>query len=593
MATFTANDPIQQGMALIAAGKSADAALLFAKFLDQNPDHPAALHGLGLSHYLKRRYGEAAELLRRAVLAERNNPQYLANLAEALRRDKKPDEALKYFERCATVMPEHLKAHLGIANSLRDLGRVEEAIGRYRLALALDPAFAEAYHYLGVTLLDLRRAGEAAPLLRKAAALKPGYTEAELSLARALDVMGESEEALAVYRAILAHDAKNVAAHNNMANILKNLGRFEESSAHYREALEISPEHTMAYYNLSRTGKGELAAGDADAMLRLLEDGTLKPEERMTILYGLGKIFDDAGDTAKAFQHYAKAKELDNRMLPFDSDEHSRLIDRLMATFSAEFFGRRKGFGSESETPVFIVGMPRSGTTLAEQILASHPRGYGAGELNQIGQLIEDLSRKHEGMAGYPEAAGKLDAVGAIGMAESYLAALKAKAGGAVRVSDKMPFNFLHLGFIALLFPKSRVVHCRRDPLDNCLSCYFQYFTSAIPFTRDLRVLGRYYADYRRLMEHWKSVLPLRMLEIPYEDMVADQEGMSRRLIEFCGLEWDDACLRFHRTERAVKTASNWQVRQPIYATSVGRWQPYEQYLGPLREGLGLAAKPA
>ncbi len=579
-------DPITKGMKLVVEGRPVEAAPLFAAVLAKDPDHPAALHGLGLTHYLARRYDQAVELLRRAVLAERNNPQYLANLAEALRRVKKPDEALKYFERCATLMPEHLKAHLGAANALRDLGRIEEAVGRYRLALALDPAFAEGYHYLGLTLLEKGRAADAVPLLRKAVSLNPRYTEAELTLAHALDLTGDGEGALAVYRGVLARDPKNVAAHNNLANILKNLGRFDEASAHYREALAAQPEHTLAYYNLSRTGKGEPGPGDAKAMQKLLEDPKLGKEERMSLHYGLGKIFDDLGDVERAFEHYTKAKAIDDRAPPFDGDEHTRLVDRTIATFTTELFSRRKGLGSDSEMPVFIVGMPRSGTTLVEQILGSHPRVYAAGELNQIGQFAERLNRKYQGVATYPEAAAKLDAVGAVQGAEEYLAALKPKAGGALRVTDKMPFNFMHLGLIALLFPKARVVHCRRDPMDNCLSCYFQYFTSVIPFTRDLRALGRYHADYRRLMDHWQKVLPLPILDVPYEEMVADQEGLSRRLLQFCGLEWDDACLGFHKTERTVKTASNWQVRQPIYKTSIGRWRAYEKFLGPLREAL-------
>ena len=581
---------VPMAMQHLGAGRVDEAERLCRDLLAKTPDDAGALHALGLVFYLRKDYEQAIAQLQRAVQIERDNPQFLANLAEALRRGKRPQEAFEAFDRAATLMPEHLKAHLGAANSLRDLGRIQEAIARFRLALAIDSAFPEAYHYLALTFIDQNRVREAVGLLRKTVALRPTYTDAELALAHALDATGETEEAVTVYRRILERDPKNVAALNNVANMLKALGRFDEAIGYYREALAITPEHTMAYYNLSRAAaakpddKAEMAR-----MLELLDDPKLAKVERMNLHYALGKLFDDLGGGEEAFAQYAKAKELDDRGEPFDADAHSALIDRMIDVFSAEFFSRRKGYGSESDFPIFIVGMPRSGTTLVEQILSAHPKVYGAGELDKIGQIVAVLTKKYEGIAAYPECARSLDAINAIGLAESYVDEVRAKTGGAAHATDKMPFNFLHLGFIALLFPRARVIHCARDAMDNCLSCYFQFFTNAMPFTKNLHSLGRYHNDYRRLMAHWKSVLPLRMTEVPYEKMVADQEGMSRRLVEFCGLEWDSACLAFFDAERTVKTASAWQVRQPIYQTSVGRSQPYEKALGPLRELLDAA----
>lgn len=583
----------QAAMQHLGSGRTEAARQLCREALAIQPDHAGALHGLGLAHYLEKDYPTAVEHLRRAVAIDRDNPQYLANLAEALRRAKQPDEALRAFERVTIIMPEHLKAHLGVANSLRDLGRIAEAVARFRLILAIDPAFAEAYHYMALCLIDQKREKEALGLLKKAVSLRPNYAEAQLALAHALDQLGEVDAAVAVYRSVLEHDPKNIAALNNVANALKSLGRFDEAIGYYREALAVTPDHTMAYYNLSRSAAARPDDAEMARMLELLEDPKLAAPERMGLHYALGKLFDDLGKADEAFDHYSKAKALDDRGEAFDPDAHDGFIDRLIETFSADFFARRQSMGTVSDHPLFIVGMPRSGTTLIEQIVSSHPAVYGAGELDNIGAIVASIGKKYDGIAAWPECARNLDAIGAITLAENYIEAVQAKAvrtgdGKTRHATDKMPFNYLHLGVIALLFPNTRIVHCRRNAMDNCLSCYFQYFTSVMNFTGNLENLGRYYRSYQRLMEHWQQVLPVPMLTLDYEETVADAEAASRRLIDFLGLEWDDACLGFQDSARPVKTASVWQVRQPIYTTSVGRAQAYAECLSPLRTALGL-----
>ena len=259
----------------------------------------------------------------------------------------------------------------------------------------------------------------------------------------------------------------------------------------------------------------------------------------------------------------------------------------MIAIFDKRLFSRRQGFGSESQAPVFIVGMPRSGTTLIEQVLASHPRVFGAGELDQISHLVNAISAEISGAPPYPDSAADLDALTACRLGESYVSYIGRLSDGSDRVTDKMPGNFMHLGFIALLLPGARIIHSKRSPIDTCLSCYFQHFTQPMPFAGDLTNLGTYYQGYERIMTHWRNVLPLPMLEVDYEEMVGDHETMCRRIVEFSGLEWDEACLQFHKTERTVKTASTWQVRQPLYTTSVARWRHYEAFLGPLKKALG------
>ena len=584
----TTEQDIVLAMRHIASSRAEEAGEILSRIVEQERMNAMALHGLGVVAYTAKDYETAIRHLTLAVQIDGKNPHFGNNLGEALRRANRLEEALAAFEKVLLVKPDFLKAHLGAGNALRDLGRVQEASARYRLALAIDASFAEAYNYLGALFAAQERVDDAIPLLRKAVALRPEYPEAQLGLANALEHKGLPEEALAIYRQMLERDPKNTSVHNNAGNILKSLGRIDEAVTHYRHALDADPTHASAFYNLSRAKVG--AEGDDLARMEaLLEDPKLTAEQRVPLLFGLAKIHDDLGNYEKAFHYIEEGNTSDTRGEPFNADRHSAAMNRLIAVFSKAFFANRKGMGSETEVPVFILGMPRSGTTLVEQTLASHPEVFGAGELDHMGRIIASMPDAVDKFTPYPEFATMVDAVTACRLGEDYLSRLRLVADDARRVTDKMPANFLNLGFIALLLPRAKIIHCRRDAMDTCLSCYSQHFTSVMPFSRSQASLGRYYRDYERLMAHWREVLPLPVYDVQYEDMVADHAKISRELVDFCGLEWDDACIDFHKTDRKVKTASSWQVRQPIYTTSLARWRNYEPFLGPLKEALGDA----
>ncbi len=571
-------------MQCIGNGQLKKAEEICADLLKDHPLSAPALHTAGLVAYMKRDYETAIKHISMAVQVDDSNSQYFSNLGEAYRRTDKLEDALKAFDRAIVLKPEFLKGHLGAGNTLRDMEKFPEAISKFRLALAINPNFAEAYHYLGVTFLEQDNLEDAVPVLRKAVALRPAYGEAQLTLASALEQSGKSEESLAIYQSILERDPKNVAVHNNVGNILKNLGRMDEAVEQYQKALEIDPDHAPAYYNLSRSQMSEDEDASTSRMEEMLEDESLDANRRINLHFALGKIYDDLGIYEKAFKHFESGNDLDMRGEPFNADGHAMVINRIMAVFNKKFLATHRGMGSESDLPVFIVGIPRSGTTLAEQTLSSHPKCFGAGELAEIGGIVNRLPETVGSGNVYPEAALELDALAAVKLAERYVGYLQGAGGDAIHVTDKMPGNFIHLGLISMLLPNVKIINCRRDPLDVSLSCYFQHFTAIMPFSRKLTDLGRYYTDYHRLMEHWHEVLPLQIMDVHYEDMIADHEGMSRKIVEFAGLEWDDACLEFYNLERPVKTASSWQVRQPIYSTSVARWQNYEKFIGPLIE---------
>jgi tetratricopeptide (TPR) repeat protein len=365
------------------------------------------------------------------------------------------------------------------------------------------------------------------------------------------------------------------------ADVLIDLGRNKEAAENLRAILVADPRNVAAIAGLASARDAGSEEGNLERFEFALADPDLPAERKVALHMALGQIYDQKKQPREAFTHFMQGNELDRT--DYDLKSFRKQIDTLAELFTPFFFMSKTDFGDPSESPVLIVGMPRSGTTLTEQILSSHPLVEGAGELSEIEKIYSSV-------VGHPSqlqrSLSKLTDADCKALAARYLAELDRHSRSARRVVDKMPHNFMQLGFIALLFPRAHIVHCRRDPMDNCVSIFTQRFNKMHSYATDLKMLGLYYREYHRLMNHWHKVLPLKMFEIQYENMIADQEAMSRKLIDFVGLEWDDACLSFHETERTVTTPSRWQVRQPIYTTSVKRWKKYEEFLGPLKEGL-------
>ena len=510
----------------------------------------------------------------------------LLRAAERARAATRLPEAEALCRRALTARPNSAEPAALLGLVLADLKRPKEAIACYRRAIALDPKRAATHNNLGIALKALGRHEAAIESFRRALALKPDFVLAHLNLGDALRESGQVEAAVASYRRALVLKPDSFEAHNNLGIALRQLGEAETAVAGYRRALEIRPGDADVLYNLSIAKRFAADSPEiAEAEAALGADG-LSERQRGLLHFALGKMYDDCGLHEKAFAHFREGNRLKRPRL----DRAARVEDtsRLIAAFSKGLLRRLRPVGHESERPVFIVGMPRSGTTLVEQIVASHPRAFGGGELGGITGIAGDLGKALAADAPYPENVRRMSAAVARSMAARYLKRLHALSPDAERVTNKGVALYLHLGLAAILFPGARILHVRRDPLDTCLSCYFHYFTGAQDFTYDLEDLGLYYRQYERLMAHWRRALPRPILEVRYEELVADQEAVSRRIIAFLGLEWDDRCLEFYRTKRAVQTASADQVRRPIYASSVGRWRAYEAHLGPLKRALGL-----
>lgn len=466
--------------------------------------------------------------------------------------------------------------NLGVA--LCRLGRYHEAGGQFRQAIGIKESCADAHANLGSLLRSQGRFIESEPPLRRALKLRPALRGAQIGLASTLFMLGRFPEARELLEKVLKVAPRDLDALLTFGALTAREGRFAEAETWFNRALEVDPKAANAWAGLAALRrmsaaddtwlKGALAS--ADSGLAPLNEGNLR--------YAIGKYYDEIGEFAKAFRSYQRANELIKTAAEvYDRDARTRLVDDLIRTYPQETLARAERGASDSTVPVFVVGMPRSGTSLVEQIIASHPAAKGAGELEFWSYVVlKHVTSVRQEPPG--EATRRK-------LAEGYLRVLTANSAGAARVVDKSPFNSDYLGVVHSVFPKARVIYVRRDPLDTCLSCYFQDFPPAINFKLDLADLAHFYREHHRLIEHWRSALPAgTLLDVPYEELVADQRGWTRRMLEFLDLPWDERCLSFHSTDRSVLTASYWQVRQKIYNRSIGRWRNYQKFIGPLLE---------
>jgi tetratricopeptide (TPR) repeat protein len=514
----------------------------------------------------ERRFATATAALRRGDLAEAER------LCRALLKSRPKEPAL--LELLGAVLMQK--------------GENPAAVQEMHRAIEAGLRTAGIHNNLAIVLERLGRNDEAVAAARTAARLKPQQAALQVNLANRLRNAGQIAESIEAYGRALALDPDMVTAHVGLGNAYGALGEREAAVQQFHKALERRPGHVHAFYHLALTAKaGELAvdAALAESFRARAEQGAFERHEAALAHNALGHVFDRQGDYDRAFRHFRAANEARRaeraaQHRRYDAEAQTRQVDQLIEAFPAREFAGRRTPAAPDRRSIFIVGMPRSGTTLVEQILSAHSEVAAGGELLEMAAIAA-------GLTGGPAAPSKLAQAELDALAERYRAVLRRIDPDAARVTDKLPQNFLNLGLVAWLFPEASVVHCRRDPLDTCLSCYFQHFAQGNAFADDLADLGAFYRDYRRLMDHWRDVLPLRLVEVDYESLVRSPEAQIRRLLEGLDLGWQATCLDFAGSRDPVLTASQWQVRQPISTRPIERWRRYREHLGPLIDALG------
>jgi tetratricopeptide (TPR) repeat protein len=495
-------------------------------------------------------------------------------------------DAIPHFERAIALDPDFPIPHFNLGHVLKDERRDGEAIRHFKRAIALRPDYPTAELGLADALARRERHGAAIEHYRTALAARPDWVAALCGLGFSLHMNDQTEQGLASYERALALVPVSAEAHYGVGVTQQALGRLPESRRALEKAVELAPGTPIYHRALAETKRfrpddPQLAA--MEGLARRMD--TYADEQQAALHFALGKAYADLGRHAIAFQHLAQGNAIKHRLDEYDERAHLDMMRHVEQVFTADRLRRLRGAGDPSPLPILIVSMPRSGSTLIEQVLASHPRIFGAGELRSLGVAAKTFRGRRVEEC-FPEIAKFLTGEQLRQYAARYLEHLRSLAPAADRVTDKMPSNYLYIGLIHMALPNARIIHARRDPLDTCVSCFAHHFSQK-SFTSDLGTLGRYYRSYEALMAHWRAVLPPGvMLEVQYEELVADFETYARRIVEFCGMDWDPRCLAFYETERPVRTASVTQVREPIFARSIGRWRDYEPWLGPLMAAL-------
>jgi tetratricopeptide (TPR) repeat protein len=530
-------------------------------------------------------YDDARLAFERARLVDPRRAQIEAATAALVADDRKKSEEL--FREILREDPSHVAALCGLAAVSLAADRAQDAERLLRHALKQSAYIPLAYRGLGPALMQLGRIKEADAAVRHLEKIEPESPQTWVTIAAVATRLMRQEEALAAYERAARLKPEEVGLRMSVGHVQKTLGRRRDSENSYKAALQMDPGRAEAYWSLADLKNYSFSDAEITAMQGLLASEERERSNDAQLHFALGRACEQRQEYAQAFVHYAQGNALRRLDAPFDIESFERRSARIRAFFGAKFLAARSGCGDPSRAPIFIVGLPRSGSTLVEQILASHSRVEGTMELPNILNIVaqlDDLAARREG---YPETLGAVPAAQLTALGSRYLEETAPLRSGREHFTDKLPNNFSHVGLIHAILPGAIIIDARRHPLDACFSTFKQHFAEGQTFSYDLEDLGRYYRCYLALMDHWDAVLPGRVLHVQYEELVREPEAHIRRLLEHCGLAFEPACLRFHETRRAVRTASAEQVRQPLYTTGMGYWRHFEKELEPLRRALG------
>ena len=607
-----------QGASLLRLRRPAAAEAPLRRAISLFPEFTRAHDELAGVLLAQRKPAEAVELLEEALKLEPDNGGMLLKLGKALSALGRHDEADAAYEKSFKQTPDRFE----LAKAAEQFAKGERLAAEKicRGVLRRDPHNVDALRFLAQIALKQKQWSDAEALLERTVSLAPDFLPAWRDLIDAYKEQDKYEQTLTALDRLLKLDAENVNMICEHANVLTMAGRHEDAIKEYERALAIAPRHAgslsgighvlktvgkqdeavrayrdsvaahpdfgEAYWSLANLKTFRFTDDEIAAMIKQLEDDKLADEPKANFCFALGKAHEDLEDYATAFRYYEQGNAVRRVNESYDPVLTETIHDRIIDTFTSDFLGSRHGWGDPSPAPILIVGLPRSGSTLIEQILASHSMVEGTHELPELSRVIRGLNDSRTDGKTYPEAVPELSDADARHYGEDYLERTLKHRSGQPRFTDKMPNNFPSVGFLHMILPNAIVINARRHPLDSCFGSYKQLFAKGQPFTYDLFEIGDYYLQYQRMIDHWHSVLPGKVLDVHYEDMVANQERETKRILEHCRLPWEDACLRFYETRRAVRTASSEQVRKPIYTSSVDLWRNYEVQLAPLIEVL-------
>ena len=617
-----ANAACNLGLVYQAQGNHDEAIRAFQQALRINPAFAMACNNLGVALLNKGEKAEAVKTFQRALEIDPALGDVHCNLGQVLLELNQLDQAIVHCRKGVELRPNLPAAHNNLGNALREVGQIKEArlcyaaalklnpnlaltcsnIGQilqeegsfqeagqwYQRALNLDPNSELVHTHIASFMRDEERDEDAAPHIERALELNPRFALAHCLRAGLLADHFALQEAHDEFRKALALDPAMVRAHSGLADVLQKMGRFAEANASLREAMRLDPRHVTALGQLATHLRDKLPDADLAAIHTLLDSPTLVPNRRPPLLHGLAEVYDAKGDYARAATCLAEAHRIRKERqelcgLAYQPEQHVAFIDTLIAAFTPEFFARTKGLGLHSTRPVFVLGLPRSGTTLVEQILASHSQIHGAGEQRLVRESFDSIPTLLKTDAEPIDCVANLSQPSIRQLAQEHLNRLARLSAAADHVVNKLPDNYLYIGFILTLFPNAKIIHCRRDVRDIAVSCWMTNFRQ-IRWSADMDHIAGRIAQHQRIMNHWRSVVPGRFIEVDYEETVVNLEGTARRMLDYVGVTWEPACLDFHATSRPVQTASVSQVRQPIYTRSVQRWKNYESALAPLFE---------
>jgi tetratricopeptide (TPR) repeat protein len=600
------------------------AALTRAVALD--PQSAQAHNNLGIVRFERREYDDAVKCYESAIAIEAGYPEAHNNLGNALRALGRDEPAIESYQQALFLREDYPEAYNNLAAALREQDNLEEAEHCYRKAIELRPTYLEPYGNLAGLLVDNKRGDEALRVLGEALRIDENHVptlihvgrtqlglgnhaqaeqacrlalqqdadsaEAKLAFGEVMQEVDRFPEALVAFEGAISLAPDSFDAYNQYGVCLKSVGRLEEARTAFLKAIEINPRAFGCYSNLADLEKFTADNPHLKAMeAAIAEAGDPESPRFLALHFALGKAYDDVGDHMKAIRHYKIGAAIKRAKLDYDEAETVAFFDQIRATFSRGFLDSRPFPGNPSRLPIFIVGMPRSGSTLVEQILSSHPRIFGAGETKEFSRRIGALRSRFPSLPKYPILVTKMKPEHFMIVADGYLGAIRDQAGDAMRFTDKLLTNYYFVGFLHMLFPNAKFINTRRNPVDTCWSAFTKLFKDDMPHSYDFGELGRYHLKYDELMAHWQAVLPPGTIKtVVYEEVVDNVEACARELVDFVGLPWDPACLAFHQSDRPVKTASVVQVRKPVYRSSLERWRRYGDEIQPLVDALGYKA---